>query len=108
LWSAIGAAVAQANSYTDNQIARVQFDLGKVHKEAAAGIAGAMALASMPQPYEAGRGMISGGVGTYQGQSAFAVGVAKALADEHTVIKLGATYNTRGEVGMSGGIGYQF
>jgi autotransporter adhesin len=62
----------------------------------------------MPQPYEAGKGMLSMGAGTFQGQTAIAMGVAKAFGDGHTVVKLGATYNSRGMVGANGGIGYQF
>jgi autotransporter adhesin len=108
LTSATNAAYNQSAAYTDRQIAAVRFDLGKVQKNANAGTAGALAMAGMPQPYEAGRGMIAMGAGTYQGQSAIAIGLAKALADEHTVVKLGATYDSRKNVGLSGGIGYQF
>ena len=102
------AALGQAEAYTDDRVARLAFDLGKVKKDQAAGTAGALALAGMPQPYEAGRGMVSMGAGTFQGQSAIAVGLAKALSDEHTVVKIGATYNSRGSVGANAGVGYQF
>ncbi len=102
------AALGQAEAYTDTQVARLSFDLNKVRKDQAAGTAGALALAGMPQPYEAGRGMIAMGFGTFQGQTALAVGLSKALSDDHTVVKLGATYNSRGSVGANAGVGYQF
>ena len=106
--AAMSSAVSQANGYTDGRIAQLSFDLKNVQRDAAAGAAGAMALAGMPQPYEAGKGMLSIGAGTFQGQTAIAMGVAKAFGDGHTVVKLGATYNSRGMVGANGGIGYQF
>lgn len=108
LASATAGAVEQANAYTDGRIRALSFDLGRVRKDASAAAAGAMALAGMPQPYEAGRGMLSMGAGTVQGQQAIAFGFAKAFSDEHTVMKVGATYNTRGKVGANLGVGYQF
>jgi autotransporter adhesin len=106
--AAVASAVSQANGYTDGRIAALSFDLRKVSKDANAGTAGAMALAGMPQPYEAGKGMISMAMATYQGQSAVAFGASKAFNDGHTVMKVGATYNSSGAVGASAGIGYQF
>lgn len=108
LATATNAALVEAKTYTDTRVAQVAFDLGKLRKDANAGTAGAFAIAAMPQPYEAGRGMLSMGAGTFQGQSAIALGIAKALSDEHTVVKVGATYNSRGQLGANAGVGYQF
>jgi autotransporter adhesin len=106
--SALSSAVSEANGYTDGRIAALAFDLRKVSRTANAGTAGAMALAGMPQPYEAGKGMVSMGMATYQGQTAIAFGAARAFNDGHTVMKVGATYNSSGAVGASVGAGYQF
>jgi autotransporter adhesin len=108
LQAASGAAVAESQAYTDSRIAGVTFDLRKVRKDSSAGTAAALALAGMPQPMEAGRGMISMGMGTFRGEQAIALGIAKALPDEHTVIKAGATYNSRGSTGANMGVGYMF
>ena len=46
--------------------------------------------------------------GTYQGQSAFAVGLSRVLDNGRTVLKAGATYDTRQRVGANVGVGFQF
>lgn len=105
---AMGAAVDAANSYTDQRVAALSFDLSRVNRDVSAGVAGALAMAGMPQPYEEGKSMFSLGAGTFQGQSAVAMGVSRIMSDGHTIVKLGATYNTRKRVGANVGIGYQF
>ena len=80
LVSTADATLGQAETYTDAKVGQLAFDLGKVRKDLAAGTAGALAMAGMPQPYEAGRGMIAMGFGTFLGQTAMAVGLSKALS----------------------------
>jgi len=108
LQSGIAGAVGQANAYTDGRLAAVGFDLRRVRRDGYAGTAGALAAAGLPQAYEAGRGMIAIGGGTYMDQSAFAIGFSKAFNDGHTVAKLAGSFDSRGRAGASGGIGYQF
>jgi len=105
---AMGAAIDAANSYTDQRVAALSFDLGRVNRDVSAGVAGAMAMAGMPQPYEEGKSMFSLGAGTFQGQSAVAMGVSRIMSDGHTIVKLGATYNSRKRLGANIGVGYQF
>ncbi|WBO24363.1 YadA family autotransporter adhesin [Sphingomonas abietis] len=106
--SGINSAVTQANSYTDQRFAAINYDLRKVRRDSYAGTAGALAAAGLPQAYEAGKGMVAMAGGTYQGQSAFALGLSKAMNDSHTVVKLSATYDTQGRAGGAAGVGYQF
>ena len=106
--SGINSAVTQANAYTDGRIAALDFDLRSVRRDSYAGTSGALAAAGLPQAYEAGKGMLAIGGGTYAGQSAVAVGMSKAFHDGHTVVKLSGTYDSQGKAGASGGIGYQF
>ena len=106
--SGISSAMTQANAYTDGRIAALDFDLRNVRRDSFAGTSGALAAAGLPQAYEAGKGMIAIGGGTYAGQSAVAVGMSKAFGDGHTVVKLSGTYDSQGRAGGSGGIGYQF
>jgi autotransporter adhesin len=106
--SGINSAVTQANSYTDGRIAALNFDLRSVRRDGYAGTSSALAAAGLPQAYEAGKGMVAVGGGTYAGQSAFAVGMSKAFNDGHTVVKLSGTYDSQGKAGASGGVGYQF
>ncbi|MCP8891204.1 beta strand repeat-containing protein [Sphingomonas faeni] len=106
--SGINSAVTQANSYTDGRIAALDFDIRSVRRDGYAGTSSALAAAGLPQAYEAGKGMVAIGGGTYAGQSAVAVGMSKAFNDGHTVVKLSGTYDSQGKAGASGGIGYQF
>jgi autotransporter adhesin len=104
----LSSTLGSANAYTDGRIAALNFDVDRVRRQAFAGSSAAMAAAGLPQPYEAGKGMIAMGAGTYGGQSAVALGVLKAFNDGRTVMKLGGSYDSQGRVGASGGVGYQF
>ena len=108
LTSGLGNAVAQANSYTDQRFASLNFDLKHIRKDADAGTAGALAAAGLPQAYEAGKGMISVSAGAYGSQTAVALGASKAMSDGHTVVKLFASYDTSHRAGGTAGVGYQF
>ena len=67
-----------------------------------AGVAASMALAGMPAIN--GRG-VSIGVGSYDGESAFAVGFQ--IQGEMASFKVGVT-SAGGETGASAGVGFQF
>jgi autotransporter adhesin len=62
----------------------------------------------MPQATMAGKSMFSAGVGTYQGQSALAIGMSKLSDDNRWVVRLGGTANTRGKVGVGAGVGFHW
>jgi autotransporter adhesin len=101
--------LAQANGYTNSQVAAIRFDMNKLRNQADAGVASAMAVAGLPQAYTAGKGMVAGAMGVYRDRTAFAIGLSKALVDGHTVVKGGATYTSYGNTfGANFGIGYQF
>jgi hypothetical protein len=108
LGDGLASTLASANAYTDTRLAGVAFDLSQVRRDANAGTAGALAAAGLPQAFEPGRGMLAFGAGTYQGQSAFALGVSRVMDDGKTVIKAGATYDTQKRVGANAGVGFQF
>ena len=100
-------AVTQANAYTDSRIAALSFDLRKISRDSNAGTAGALAAAGLPQTMEGGRGMLAMAAGTFQGQHAMAIGFSKASDNGRTIVKAGATYNSRGQLGANVGIGFQ-
>jgi hypothetical protein len=112
LQSSMQSAVTQANSYTDSRInsavTAMNFDLGRVRREIGAGTSSALAAAGLPQPSEPGRTMVAIGGGTYRGQSAVAFGASTFLDDGHSILRLGATYDSRGYGGANAGFGYQF
>ena len=108
LGSGLASTLAAANEYTDVRINAVNFDLQTYKRDANAGTAGALASAALPQAFEPGKSLVAGGVGTYRGQAAFAVGVSRIFDDGHTILKAGVNRDTRGNSGANAGIGYQF
>ncbi|WP_420496917.1 YadA-like family protein [Sphingomonas sediminicola] len=106
--SAVNTAVSQANAYTDARFLAMNYDLRAVRREARAGSAAALAAAALPQPLEPGRSMIAGGVGTYGGRSALAIGASHASDDGRSVFRVGLTYDTNERVGANAGYGFQF
>ena len=112
LQAGIQGAVAQANNYTDTRLnaalAGVDFDLRQVRRDLGAGTSAAMAAAALPQANEAGHTMVAIGGGTYRGQSAIAFGASTFLNDGHSILRIGATYDSRGYGGANAGFGYQF
>ena len=77
-------------------------------RDARAGTSAALAAAALPQAMDAGRTMVSGGVGAYRGRTAFAVGASHRLSTGSTVVKLGVTYDSSEHLGASAGFGVQF
>ncbi|MEB0951061.1 YadA-like family protein [Citrobacter sedlakii] len=73
-----------------------------------AGVAGAMAMAGLPQPYQPGASMVGLAGGTYQGESALALGVSTISDNGKWVTKISGTTNSQGDVGAAVGVGYQF
>jgi autotransporter adhesin len=108
LASGLNQTLNQANSYTDARLAQVGFDLSTLRKDANGGTAAAMALATIPQAYGPGMGMVGGGISTWGGEQAFAIGVSKASPSGQVVLKAGASINTRGQGGGSAGVGFAF
>ncbi len=104
----LNSIVSVANAYTDSRFTQVNFDLRQSQRDARSGSAAALAAAALPQPIEAGGGMISAGVGTYRGRTAFAVGASKVLTNGKTIMKLGMTYDSSSHVGANAGVGFGF
>lgn len=104
----VNTAVTQANAYTDARISALDFDLSKVNKSARSGTSAALAAASLPQPMEPGKSMISGGVGVYRGRVAVAVGASHAVDNGRSVYKVGLTYDASEHLGANAGFGIQF
>ncbi|MDT4826185.1 Autotransporter adhesin SadA [compost metagenome] len=104
----VSGITGNANAYTDSRYASLKNDLHEQDNVLSAGIAGALAQASLPQPYVAGASMAAAGVGNYRGQSAVAVGVSRISDNGKWVTKLQGSADTQGNVGVSAGVGYQW
>ena len=87
-------------------------DLGyrvdEVEDEANAGISAAMAMSSIPQSFLPGRSLIGGGIATYNGESAVAVGLSRVSDNGRWVMKINGTADTQGNAGGAIGAGFHF
>ena len=88
-----------------NSVDELGYKLDGVQEEANAGISSAMAMASMPQAFLPGKSMISGGIATYNGEGAVAVGVSKLSDNGRWVIKINGSADTKGNAGAAAGVG---
>jgi len=84
------------------------YKIGEVEDDANAGISAAMAMSSLPQAYIIGKPMIGGGIATFNGESAVAIGFSKMSKDGRWGMKLNGTADTQGNVGGAIGAGFHF
>ena len=91
-----------------NDIHNMNNRIGKVNREARAGVAGANAAASLPQVYIPGKSMVAAAGGTFKGQNAVAVGYSRSSDNGKLILKLQGNANTQGDVGGGVGVGYQW
>ncbi|ABE75006.1 YadA-like family protein [Psychrobacter cryohalolentis] len=96
------------NRNLGNSINELGYRIGEVEDDANAGISAAMAMSSLPQAYIIGKPMIGGGIATYNGESAVAIGFSKMSNDGRWVMKLNGTADTQGNVGAAIGAGFHF
>lgn len=87
--------------YVDNKIDHVD-------RRLRAGIAGATAISFLQRPNEAGKSLVSVGVGGYRNENALAVGYGRNSDNNKVSIKVGASINSRSDVNWGGSIGYQW
>ncbi|HBE9089898.1 TPA: YadA-like family protein, partial [Serratia fonticola] len=104
----LNSGINSSYQYTDNKFNSLKNMIDDNKDKMSAGVAGAMAMASLPQPYAPGASMVSMGGGTYQNQSAVALGVSAISENGKWVTKVAGTSNTQGDFGASVGVGYQW
>ncbi|HEY3983366.1 YadA family autotransporter adhesin [Cedecea sp.] len=97
-----------ANAYSDRRFTELKRDLDNQDDKLSAGIASAMAMASLTQPYSPGASMVSLGAAGYRDQSALSLGVSTISDNGRWVSKLQASTNTQGDASIGVGIGYQW
>ncbi len=108
LLGAMDTNTLAAKAYTDSRFQQVSLDIHNLRRDAEAGTASAMALSAIPQPIEAGRGMVGFGTSVWQGQTAIAMGFSRASDNGRLILKAGATYNSRSQGGANAGFGLAF
>lgn len=108
----VAPGTADTDAVNVSQLKQVAGDIhnkiNRNNKDLRAGIAGANAAAGLPQVYTPGRSMVAASVGAFKGQSALAVGYSRASDNGKLILKLQGNANSRGDVGGSVGMGYQW
>ena len=92
----------------NNNINRLDNKIDHVDRRLRAGIAGATAISFLQRPNEAGKSLVSVGVGGYRNENALAVGYGRNSDNNKISIKVGASVNSRSDVNWGGSIGYQW
>lgn len=91
----------------NNHFSSLKNEVEDNRKDANAGIASAIAIASQPQVKTGDLMMVSAGAGTFNGESAVSVGTS-FNAGTHTVLKAGVSADTQSDFGAGVGVGYSF
>jgi autotransporter adhesin len=110
--NALIAAETSARSLADTALStrldNLSFDIRDAAREGRAGTAAALAAAGLPQAQGEGRTMIAGGVGTYRGRTALAIGASHRLQNGVGTFKVGVTYDSSKHSGANAGFGFEF
>ena len=101
-------SVQETKQYTDQRMVEMDNKVSKTESKLSGGIASAMAMTGLPQAYTPGASMASIGGGTYNGESAVALGVSMVSANGRWVYKLQGSTNSQGEYSAALGAGIQW
>ncbi|EHP0567318.1 trimeric autotransporter adhesin SadA [Salmonella enterica] len=101
-------SVEEANTYTDQKMGEMNSKIKGVENKMSDGIASAMAMAGLPQAYAPGANMTSIAGGTFNGESAVAIGVSMVSESGGWVYKLQGTSNSQGDYSAAIGAGFQW
>ncbi|AZL49665.1 hypothetical protein CWR52_23430 [Enterobacter sp. SGAir0187] len=101
------AGLQQQQAKQANAFKSLKDTVDSNHKQANAGISGAMAMAGLPQVQTNQRVMFSAGGATYNGESALAVG-GSVNFNSHVVGKVSFSDDTANNMGASVGVGIGF
>lgn len=103
--------IAELKKLTEGFLARQDGFEKALHdqrRESRAGVAGANAIAIIPQAYQPGQSSIGMGVGGFKHEGAVAVGVSHISDSGRWVSKAGLNYDTRRNFGAAIGLSYVF
>ncbi|MCG3873719.1 YadA-like family protein, partial [Psychrobacter sp. Ps7] len=108
----VGPGVNGTDAVNVNQLKDFGYNLSNkiddVEDDANAGISAAMAMSSIPQSFIPGKSLIGGGIATYNGEGAVAVGLSKVSDNGRWVMKITGTADTQGNAGGAIGAGFHF
>ncbi|WP_299189414.1 YadA-like family protein [uncultured Psychrobacter sp.] len=104
----INGEIADMDSKLEGKVDSLGYRIDDVEDDANAGISAAMAMSSLPQAYIPGKSMVGGGVASYNGESAVAIGVSRVSDNGRWVMKINGTADTQGNAGGAIGAGFHF
>ena len=108
LQSGLNQAMDWSKRYTDDRFSAISHDMKEIDNRASAGVASAMAMAGLPQPFEAGRSMAAVAASTFNGESSLAVGISGVSEGGRWIYKISGSANSRGDGGVTLGAGMQW
>ncbi|UYZ82060.1 YadA-like family protein [Moraxella bovis] len=101
-------AITNLANNTINMGNQLNARIDDVEDDANAGVSSAMAMATLPQAYLPGKSMLTGGIASYNGEGAVAVGFSKLSDNGRWVLKMSGSADTQGNVGGAVGAGFHF
>ncbi|MFV3415902.1 YadA-like family protein, partial [Pseudomonas sp. NY15436] len=104
----VSDALSDFASQSDSRYNALRKDLHEQDDRLSAGIAGAIAIASLPQPMVNGGSTTSVGIGNFNGQSAVSVGVSHTTNDGKWTAKIGGSVDTQNSFSIGAGVGYNW
>jgi len=105
------ATVGQVNELRgsmDFEFKSMRRDMRILDHKTRAGIAAAMATASLPQAKRPGESIVSVGGGTWRGETGLAIGLSATSDNGKWTLNLSGNTTSRGDHGAAVGVGYQF
>ena len=94
-----------SKNYTDSRVNGLGQEVNRLGHRANAGIASAIAAASLPQAYQPDQRTIAVGLGNFHGEAGIAFGVSNVSPSGRYIFKVNASTNSRGDAGIGVGAG---
>lgn len=98
----------ESKNYTDSRINDLNRRFDNFKGSVYAAVASSIAIASLPQPTDAGYSMLSIGAGTWKSEQGFAIGFSGVTQNNKYVYKMAASGNTEGDFGAGASVGVQW
>lgn len=100
--------IDELNKLVEGNFGTVRHSINKNRRDSNAGIAGAIAIGTMMQPYEAGQSAITVGAGAFKNEAAIAVGASHITESGKWGFKGGVAVDTRKNIGVGLSAAYFF
>lgn len=100
--------ITELNKLVEGNFDAIRNDINKNRRDSNAGIAGAIAIGTMMQPYEAGQSAITVGAGSFKNEAAIAIGASYITENGKWGFKGGVSADTRKNIGVGLSAAYFF